>query len=222
MSRSTGSADPPAAARASTGGRGAKSKGEWTAERILDEAESLFADQGFEATSLRQIASRVGIHEPGIYNHFKGKRALYGAVLDRALAPMVEAMQAHMGRTDPIEAHTELPSVMTDLFAAHPKIAALFHQALRSDDDSVGHRLIRNWLDRLFRQGMETLDQMGLPEIDRQDMAIRIIAMFNLTTGYFLSQRAFEILVDGEITDPENIARQKRLLARMVRSTLLE
>ena len=56
---------------------------------------------------------------------------------------------------------------------------------------------------------------------DRETLAINVIAMFNLTTGYFLSQRAFSILAQGDLQDPDNIARQKRLLHRVVRAMLV-
>ena len=66
--------------------------GKYTVEQLLDAAETLFAAQGYEGTSLRQIASQTGIKEPGLYNYFEGKQALYEAVLYRALNPMAEAM----------------------------------------------------------------------------------------------------------------------------------
>ena len=66
-------------------------KGERTAARILDAAEAVFAERGFEAASLREIARRAGLQQPGLYNHFASKRELYAAVLDRALTPMAEA-----------------------------------------------------------------------------------------------------------------------------------
>ena len=45
--------------------------------------------------------------------------------------------------------------------------------------------------------------------------------MFNLTTGYFLSQRALASLAGGDVTDPDNIARQKRLLHKVIRAMLI-
>ena len=54
----------------------------------------------------------------------------------------------------------------------------------------------------------------------RQAM-INLVAMFNLTTGYFLSQRASGFIGEGELQDPENIARQKRLLHKVVRAMLI-
>ena len=61
-----------------------RTKGERTAQRILDVAENLFAQQGYEGTSLRQIAQGAALTEPALYNHFSGKQALYEAVLHRA------------------------------------------------------------------------------------------------------------------------------------------
>ena len=45
--------------------------------------------------------------------------------------------------------------------------------------------------------------------------------MFNLTTGYFLSQRALDSLGGGRVEDPDNIARQKRLLRKVTRAMLI-
>ena len=56
-----------------------------TADRILDAAEDLFAEKGFSATSLGDVADRVGIRSPSLYNHFRNKEALYQAVLERLL-----------------------------------------------------------------------------------------------------------------------------------------
>ncbi len=42
--------------------------------------------------------------------------------------------------------------------------------------------------------------------------------MFNLTTGYFLSQRAFDSLGMTRLEDPANVARQKALLGRIARA----
>jgi AcrR family transcriptional regulator len=80
-------------------------KGERTAQRILDVAEELFAERGYDGTSLRQIADRAGIKQPGLYNHFAGKQALYEAVLFRALNPIF-AMKPWQGALPTLYAAT--------------------------------------------------------------------------------------------------------------------
>ena len=57
------------------------SKGKQTRQAILEAAFSLFTEQGFHATSMRQIAGRVGITAGGIYNHFESKEQIFDHVL---------------------------------------------------------------------------------------------------------------------------------------------
>ncbi len=200
------------------------SKGKLTAERIMDAAEDLFSRHGYEGTTLRQIAKQAEIQEPGLYNHFAGKLALYEAVLHRALNPMAEALGEHLSQASGLRDYTDLPSIMTDLLLDHPQIASLFQQAMQGDSESVGNRLVRSWLDRLFKEGILSLGDFGSSDEDDQDqaaLAINVIAMFNLTTGYFLSQRAFDTMAEGDLQSPENIARQKRLLHRVMRAMLI-
>jgi AcrR family transcriptional regulator len=53
------------------------SKGERTRQAVLDAAYTLFLDQGYSATSMRQIAEKAGIALGGIYNHFAGKDEIF-------------------------------------------------------------------------------------------------------------------------------------------------
>jgi AcrR family transcriptional regulator len=207
-----------------------KTKGERTAERILDVAEELFAVQGYDGTSLRQIAERAGIQQPGLYNHFVGKEALYAAVLFRALDPMATALSRHINTASSLREYTDLPAIITDLLLAHPKMAALFQRAIQGDSTSVGNQLVNTWLEKLFNQGMQSLETFGgvtatgtatVDEHNRATLAINLIAMFNLTTGYFLSQPVFTSLAGGDLLEPENIARQKRLLHKVIRAMLI-
>ncbi|MFB3079400.1 MAG: TetR/AcrR family transcriptional regulator [Lysobacterales bacterium] len=198
------------------------SKGEKTAQRILDAAEPLFARHGFEGTSLRQITRSAGITEPGLYNHFSSKQELYAAVLERALKPMSTAMDEHLAQTSGLRVYTELPGLMTDILLQHPPIAALFQQALQGERESVGNQLMQQWLDRLVVQGGHSIEAMvGSTIEDRANLAIHVIAMFNLTTGYFLSQNLFAALAEGDILAAENIERQKRFLSKLFRAMLI-
>jgi AcrR family transcriptional regulator len=53
------------------------SKGERTRQTIEEAAYELFLEQGYSATSMRQIAERAGIALGGIYNHFAGKDEIF-------------------------------------------------------------------------------------------------------------------------------------------------
>ena len=194
----------------------AKPKGMRTAERILDAAEKLFASKGYKGTSLRDIARIAHLQQPGIYKHFVSKQDLYASVLDRALSPMIEAMQSHLLAEGGDAAYSQLFDQMTDLLARHPGMAALFQQALLVDGGSADHQPLSEWLERLLVQGRDTIAPLG--EQSSEEQAIQIIATFNLVTGYFLSQRIFETLAKGRVTDPVNIDRQKQLLRRIAKA----
>ena len=56
-------------------------KTETTKQRILAEAVSLFAKEGYEAVSVEQIAKAVGIKAPSLYKHYKSKRDIFDSVL---------------------------------------------------------------------------------------------------------------------------------------------
>jgi AcrR family transcriptional regulator len=59
-------------------------KGERTRQSITDSAYSLFLEQGYAATSMRQIAGRAGLALGGIYNHYSSKEAIFSElIIDR-------------------------------------------------------------------------------------------------------------------------------------------
>lgn len=57
-----------------------------TKERILDAALTLFAANGYNGTSVEQIAKAVGIKAPSLYKHYKGKEDILNALIDSAEA----------------------------------------------------------------------------------------------------------------------------------------
>ena len=55
-----------------------------TKEKILDAALTLFAENGYDGTSVEQIANVVGIKAPSLYKHYKGKEDILNALIDSA------------------------------------------------------------------------------------------------------------------------------------------
>lgn len=69
--------------------------GEGTRRKILDAAEGLFADRGFDGTTIREVAERSGLSGPLILFHFQSKEGLYEAVKD----DIVRRWQANLDGT---------------------------------------------------------------------------------------------------------------------------
>jgi AcrR family transcriptional regulator len=63
-------------------------------EQLLDVGRSLFAEKGFEASSIEEIASRAGVSKPVVYEHFGGKEGLYAVVVDREMSALLARFSA--------------------------------------------------------------------------------------------------------------------------------
>ncbi len=57
-----------------------------TKEKILEASLTLFAENGYDGTSVEQIANIVGIKAPSLYKHYKGKEDILNALIDSAEA----------------------------------------------------------------------------------------------------------------------------------------
>ncbi len=72
-----------------------------THHKILDVARRLFIQQGYTATSMRQVAEAAGIGKATIYHHFPDKTALVMALLEGVQERMDKALEAVRAETDP-------------------------------------------------------------------------------------------------------------------------
>ncbi|MBA2769852.1 MAG: TetR/AcrR family transcriptional regulator [Sporichthyaceae bacterium] len=61
-------------------------------EQLLDVGRSLFAQKGFDATSVEEIAAKAGVSKPVVYEHFGGKEGLYAVVVDREMRALLDAI----------------------------------------------------------------------------------------------------------------------------------
>ena len=55
-------------------------------EQLIDIGRQLFAERGFDGTSVEEIAARAEVSKPVVYEHFGGKEGLYAVVVDREIA----------------------------------------------------------------------------------------------------------------------------------------
>ncbi len=60
-----------------------------TKEKILTQSLELFASKGFKETTVRDIASAVGLQQGALYNHFKNKDAILMALIDQLMSSAI-------------------------------------------------------------------------------------------------------------------------------------
>ncbi len=90
-------------------------------EQLIGIARGLFAERGFESSSVEEIALRAEVSKPVVYEHFGGKEGLYAVVVDREVRTLTETLrgsltsgrdrdlveQAALALLDYIETHTD-------------------------------------------------------------------------------------------------------------------
>ena len=61
-------------------------------EQLLEVSRSLFAERGFEGTSVEEIAFRAEVSKPVVYEHFGGKEGVYAVIVDREVEALLDAL----------------------------------------------------------------------------------------------------------------------------------
>lgn len=66
-------------------------------EQLIEVGRALFAEKGFEAVSVEEIAGRAKVSKPIVYEHFGGKEGLYAVIVDREMRALTDALTAALG-----------------------------------------------------------------------------------------------------------------------------
>jgi AcrR family transcriptional regulator len=72
-------------------------------EQLLDIGRTLFAEKGFEGTSVEEIAAKAGVSKPVVYEHFGGKEGLYAVVVDREMRQLLDMVTSALTAGHPRE-----------------------------------------------------------------------------------------------------------------------
>jgi len=75
---------------ATTGGARVRMSGKERREQLLDIGRTLFAEKGFDGTTVEEIADKAGVSKPVVYEHFGGKEGLYAVVVDREVRRLLD------------------------------------------------------------------------------------------------------------------------------------
>lgn len=71
--------------------------------QLLEIGRTLFAQKGFEATSVEEIAAKAGVSKPVVYEHFGGKEGLYAVVVDREMRRLLDGVTSSLTAGHPRE-----------------------------------------------------------------------------------------------------------------------
>ncbi len=133
--------------------------------RILRAAAFLFHKQGYDRTTVRQLAQLVGIQSGSLFHHFPGKIDILIAVMEAAIVYNTGAMQAAVNSSpEPVAQltaliHTELESIIGETVAA---MAVLFHEwNVLTAEQQAPLLILRGRYEQLWLDTLEVIAQRG-------------------------------------------------------------
>jgi AcrR family transcriptional regulator len=89
--------------KGSSPGRGPRLAASARRAQLVDVGRRLFAQRGYEAASVEEIAEHAGITKPVVYEHFGGKEGLYAVVVDREVEHIVARIVEAISEGSPRE-----------------------------------------------------------------------------------------------------------------------
>lgn len=152
-----------------------------TRQRIQDVALALFAEQGYEKTSLREIAERLGVTKAALYYHFKSKEEIIVSLFEDLTRPLDELVE--WGRQQPPTLETK-QEIIRRYSAALAAAAPLF-RFMQENQATVRELRIGD----TFRQRMMGLRNILIdPDARLADQVRSVSALFTLHAGMFVLQ----------------------------------
>lgn len=191
-----------------------------TRERILIEAQALFADAGYHGAGLQEIARRAGLRKASLFHHFASKADLYRAVLDLRVAE-TEALVRAVLQTD-IDAEAKLCSLVdayVDLVAEHPQHSKiLLRQSLDDAADVPLSAAAQRLLDLLI-DFLESGQRRGT--FADTDAAAFVLGLIGSVTFLLTSAAAFAPAWPREPLTGGSVARVKQHVRQLTLRHLL-
>lgn len=184
-----------------------------TQKRILDAAETLFAREGFEQTSLRQITQEANVNLASVNYHFGSKKALIQAVVARYMNVFMPALEAELKQLD------ERPSIdslavfesfkapLVSLTQVHKRGTEHFLRLLGfAYSETQGH--LRRYTQSAFGdvlQHLLALLHRANPKLTEQDMFWRLHFVLGATVFAQVSGQALIEIAQAEFDEDADI-----------------
>ena len=186
-----------------------------TKTRILDAAESLFMEHGFEATSLRQLTTAAGVNLAAVNYHFGSKEELFQAVLTRRLDPMnqeridlLERLEREAGGK-PLSVERILSAMLIpalrlarDERRGGKNFLRLVGRAYADPAPFIRHFLSQQYVEMINRYKEAFLK--SLPHLSRQELTWRLHFVMGALSYTLAGTDALKLFAQVAATDKDN------------------
>lgn len=153
---------------------------------ILDEAAKLFATRGYDATSMRDIASAVGMLPGSIYYHFPSKDEILATIYAIGVDEIITAVQAAIeGAEDPWDRLEAAAVAHLDTLLGRNGYAAAVIADWPGETTEIQPRLVaeRDRYETIFRDLIRALP--GIPKANQRLFRLTLLGALNWTLTWY-------------------------------------
>ncbi len=192
-------------------------------QRILVAAEELFAQKGFSATSIREIASSAEVNSAMIYYYFDDKKDLYRSIVDFSSAETYRMLlKAFKGKSDPADQLREFCIEYARAHYMRRDIVKIIHrEMLTTAEDQDG------FAGRYFSESMKALQSIldrGLKtgRFRNIDIELTGATLFGLILFIFLNEPAILAVKKLKFLDEASVVKITRELVEIFLSGIVK
>jgi len=192
----------------------------FTDSQILDAAELLCARHGLRGTRVREIAAAAGVNEATLYNYYKNKEALYEAVLERGIQPIVDTVRrTSAGDNSPENIRDAARQVINQL-RQRPHVSQLLYLEAIADGGQL-QQLASRWLKPFADTITQQLSQRA-PQLEADDYPQVIELFWHLSFSHFALAPLLQQTFDIDIFTEERIERQIGFIEKLLAGLFID
>lgn len=191
-----------------------------TRKQILEAADALFGERGFDATTTRDIAERSGVNKALIHYHFGAKDDLLEVVLEAHYTKLQAALQAAMMSTDGLAAQVEaLLDAYADYLAEHRAFARIVQREIASGNHV--EKIVARTLP-IFQLGVGWLKHSVKKPPKDLDAVHLLTSVYGMVITWFTHGEVLRALTGKDPFSPAALAARKRHVHRVLSVLLAE
>jgi AcrR family transcriptional regulator len=170
--------------------------------QLFDVALSLFAERGYAATTMDDIAEAAGVTKPLVYQHFDSKRALYLELMDVVSAKVIEAITSATAQADGPRQQVELGfAAYFEMVVGNEDAFLLLYGRDAPDDPELGDALRR--VEDAIAEAIDPLIDAGLDPEHRLLLAYAVVGMAEGASRHWMAGRGARDLAGSPPGLPE-------------------
>lgn len=175
--------------------------------QLFDVALDLFAERGYRATTMDDVAEAAGVTKPLVYQHFSSKRALYLELVDSVAHEMLAAIADAAARAEGPRQQVEQGfAAYFQLVVTHESAFRLLYGRDHGDDEELGEALRR--VEDVLAEAIDPLIAAGLDPDHRRLLAYAVVGMAEGASRHWIATHP-------PLGDDAAEAEARRLAARM-------